>query len=166
MQVGSNIVPAHQYILAYRSEYFRKLFTENKEVSAPAEKPKITIENVKYDMFIEMMKYIYTDTCGVLEIGTEVYVDGDGQEHRIEKDKKIPEPIFELRDGKKQAACEVYDKKRKRKSGKGEKKETQKTASSRPNELRSKNPVALLRQMALRFGVKNLSKRYDKHIEH
>ena len=142
------------------------MFTENKEVSASAEKPKITIENVKYDMFIQMMKYIYTDTCGVLEIGTEVYVDGDGQEeYRIEKDKKIPEPTFEVRDGKKQAAREVYDKKRKRKSGKEDKKETQKTAPSRPNELRSKNPVALLRQMALRFGVKNLSKRYGRHIE-
>ena len=132
-----------------------------------AEKLKVTIENVKYDMFMHMMKYIYTDTCAVLEIDTEIQVDGDGQEEcRIEKDAKIPEATFEVRDGKRQAAYEVYNEKRRTKSGKGNKKETQKTASNRPSKLRSKNPVTLLQQMDLRFGVKNLSKRYGRHIEH
>ena len=123
------MIPAHQYILACRSEYFKKLFTEKKEVSVLAEKQKVVIENVKYDMFMHMMKYIYTDTCAVLEIDTEIKVDGDGQEEfRIEKDAKIPETTFEVRDGKKQAAYEVYNKKRTRKSEKEHKKETKKNS--------------------------------------
>ena len=78
-QVGNNIIPAHQYILACRSEYFRKLFTERKEEPLTGDKLKITIENMKYDMFMQMIKYVYTDTCDVLTIDSEVYVDGDGQ---------------------------------------------------------------------------------------
>ena len=72
----------------------------------------------------------------------------------------IPEPSYEVIDGKRQSAREVYEKRRKKKSEKDDKKGTAgKATSARTSDVRSKNPISLLKQMAERFGVKNLSKR-------
>ena len=159
IQVGNNLVPAHKYILACKSEYFRKILTEKEEALMPGKRQKIPIENVNYEVFLQMLKYIYTDTCDVLTIGATFSVHSQEQ-HPIEMEIDIPEPSYQVSNGKKQSALEVYQS-RKVKSGKGIKKEAQKTTSTnRSDGLRSKNPVTLLQQMASRFGVRNLSKRY------
>lgn len=153
------MIPAHRYVLAYKSEYFRKIFTAKEEETRKGEKLQLSIEHANYDIFVQMLKYIYTDTCDILTIGAKFSTDGDRISDGNTDDGKNslaePETTFEVRHGKKQAAFEVYEKKRKKKG-----KETkQEAVSSQPDQRITRNPIVQLRQLASRFGVKNLAKR-------
>ena len=59
--------------------------------------------------------------------------------------------LVEVEDGKRISAFEVYEKKRKKK-GHGKEKE-------KPEKEGNQNPVRLLKEMAKKFGVKNMVKR-------
>lgn len=161
--MGEVTIPAHRYILACRSEYFRKIFTTKSEDLAllPGMTPTISIDNTNFEIFTQMLKFIYTDTCDLLTIGgtfklsskngvkqgTSLLPDENGDVIEIEVNRKI-------------SAFEVYEKKRKKKGGK----KTEDGAQKKDNvdQKPSQNPVRLLMDMAKKFGVKNLVKRYVK----
>ncbi len=119
------------------------------------EKLKVRVENVNDDIFLQMMKFIYTDTCDLLTIGAKFAATDRVDQSSTKMDVDIPEPTYSVHDGKKQSAFEVYGNKKKKKGTK----EGKKGPAIPTDQPRTKNPVVLLQQTASRFGVKSLVKR-------
>ena len=55
-------------MLAYRSEYFRNLFT-TKRPPGESDVAIVTISDVDYPLFLQMLMFIYTDSCDLLHVG-------------------------------------------------------------------------------------------------
>ncbi len=144
----------------------------------PGEKLKIAVENVNYEMFLQMMKYIYTDTCEVLTINARLHIGGDvdspsectSDGSQSPRDIDIPVPMYEVSTSRQQSAFEVYQTQGKKKKGKkggggGGKKEGgsgrdgEKKAQTQQGQGHSMNPVQNMKDLAKRFGVRNLAKR-------
>ncbi len=147
----------------------------------PGEKLKIAIENVNYEMFLQMLKYIYTDTCDVLTINARFHIGGDldspsectSDGSQSPRDIDIPVPVYEVSSGRQQSAFEVYQTQGKKKKGKkggaggggGGKKEGgsgrdgEKKPQSQQGQGHSQNPVQNMKDLTKRFGVRNLAKR-------
>ena len=152
-QVGDQKWPAHLFILASRADYFRKhipgLATE---LDSSAEKPVVEVTDVEPDVMEQLLKFIYTDTCDLLTIGSKVtfaHLDkrGNGMGHRKDESHTI---TF---DGRAVSAFEVVQRGKKGKGGKEERSEVK--AGSR-----GKDVVKVLQEAARKFGVKGLSKRW------
>lgn len=75
-QIGTRIFPAHKYILAMRSDFFRKLFVSDQDWLDPADLYRkdeddvgcdlFVIEKLHPDLFMYLLQYIYTDSCDLL----------------------------------------------------------------------------------------------------
>lgn len=65
-QVGKKEFPAHKYILASRSEFFRKQFSNDSQMNL------LNIENMKPEAFGQVLKFMYTNHCDFLTQGYEV----------------------------------------------------------------------------------------------
>ena len=152
-QVGDQKWPAHLFILASRADYFRKHIPGLATESDPsAEKPVIEVTDVEPDVMEQLLKFIYTDTCDLLTIGSKVtfaHLDkrGNGMGHRKDESHTI---TF---DGRAVSAFEVVQRGKKGKGGKEERSEVK--AGSR-----GKDVVKVLQEAARKFGVKGLSKRW------
>ena len=152
-QVGDQKWPAHLFILASRADYFRKHIPGLATESDPsAEKPVIEVADVEPDVMEQLLKFIYTDTCDLLTIGSKVtfaHLDkrGNGMGHRKDESHTI---TF---DGRAVSAFEVVQRGKKGKGGKEERSEVK--AGSR-----GKDVVKVLQEAARKFGVKGLSKRW------
>ena len=70
-QVGSDRIAAHRFILANKSEYFRKLFYDRPPNETP-EPVSIDLHGVSAPLFRQLLKFIYTDTCDLLMPGVAV----------------------------------------------------------------------------------------------
>lgn len=78
-QVGAKIFPVHKYILAMRSDFFRKLFISDHDWLDPPDLYRkeeddvgcdlFVIEKLHPDLFTYLLQYIYTDTCDLLIYG-------------------------------------------------------------------------------------------------
>ena len=121
--MGDHRWPAHLYILASRADYFRRhipgLATEP---DPSAEKPVIDIADVEPDVMEQLLKFIYTDTCDLLIVGSKVtftHLEKRGNEtcHRKE------EADVNIFDGRSVSAFEVVQCGRKGKGRKEERKE-------------------------------------------
>lgn len=65
-QVGAKHFPAHMFIIASSSDYLYKLY---KETSTNEHKPTIILENVHPEVFERIIRFMYTGTCDVAELG-------------------------------------------------------------------------------------------------
>lgn len=133
---------AHKFILLSRSDLFYKLIADVKRKS-PDDKTTLEIPDVNPEIFHQMLTYIYTDSCDLLQVGSafdfkSVLTEKDCNENDFDGDFKSS---FR---GK--SAYEVTQKK------KGKEKKNAKTASER-------DPIRLLQDMGKKFGVKGLAKR-------
>jgi N-acetylneuraminic acid mutarotase len=63
--VEDKVVPAHKLIL-FRIAHFSKLFADNDKDSAHS---SFTIENVKHSTFVNLLRYIYTDSVDIVKHG-------------------------------------------------------------------------------------------------
>lgn len=155
VQVGPHQWPAHMFILASRADYFRKQvpFIAT-ETDFSIEKPVIDVADVHPEVMEQLLKFIYTDTCDVLNVGAKFMffhtekpaVVKEADSSGLEKADMI---AF---DGKVVSAFEVAQKKKKGTGGKEDK--DVKTPQS-------KDPVKILQEAARKFGVKGLSKRLE-----
>lgn len=66
-QVGTKLFPAHIFIIASSSEFLYKLYKD--ACANPGDKPQIALENVHPEAFDRVMRYMYTGTCDVAELG-------------------------------------------------------------------------------------------------
>ncbi|KAL8142966.1 hypothetical protein V2J09_015998 [Rumex salicifolius] len=66
--VEGRVVPAHRCILAARSLFFRRFFSDPSASSAPAAQPPpvIPVTSVSYEVFMLMLQFLYTGQVSVL----------------------------------------------------------------------------------------------------
>lgn len=142
LKVKNRSWAAHKFILLSRSDLFYKLIADVKRKSSD-DKTTLEIPDVNPEIFHQMLTYIYTDSCDLLQVGSafdfkSVLTEKDCNENDFDGDLK---GSFR---GK--SAYEVTQKK------KGKEKKNAKTASER-------DPIRLLQDMGKKFGVKGLAKR-------
>ncbi|XP_046969920.1 inhibitor of Bruton tyrosine kinase [Vanessa cardui] len=65
-KVGAKHFPAHIFIIASSSDYLYKLY---QETSTKEHKPIINLENVHPEVFERIIRFMYTGTCDVAELG-------------------------------------------------------------------------------------------------
>ncbi|XP_020383794.2 inhibitor of Bruton tyrosine kinase isoform X3 [Rhincodon typus] len=170
-QVGNQIFHSHKYILAMRSDYFRKVFFPDEEhVDMPdVRRPEAggigcdlyILDKIQADLFAYILQFIYTDTCDLLTEGYKPKI------HCIEKIVTYQDPLISnleesmqnfgfCEELKGKSAFEVYEnlpcKKSKTKSKSNKK-------SKGLNE--EANAVKMLQAMAKKFGLASLSARLD-----
>ncbi|CAH1798653.1 unnamed protein product [Owenia fusiformis] len=153
IQVENETIFAHKFILASRSEYFKKLFTSKTEEFLTDAKTALTLENTSLDIFLQLLTFLYTDNCDLLTPGAIVTIAK--QTHSNEKSNKA-QPVEDIPRSKngKPISAHQYNQKLKKFSQKDGKVEE-------INKSKSSNPTKLLQEMAKRFGVKSLVKRLD-----
>lgn len=170
-QVGTRVFPVHKYILAMRSEFFRKLFISDRDwLDAPDLYRKeeddvgcdlFVIEKLHPDLFMYLLQYIYTDSCDLLIYGhmpkmiCKEKMD-EYQETLISNFNKMT--VHE--DINKKSAFEVY------RSNQAQL--VNETQQSKPKSASKKckvvgeevNVIKMLQTAAKKFGLDSLSSRY------
>ncbi|XP_031730357.1 inhibitor of Bruton tyrosine kinase [Anarrhichthys ocellatus] len=102
LQAGDRTFPAHKYILAMRSEFFRKHFMSehelDEELDGEVRKSEdavgcdlIILEKITPDMLEHALHFIYTDSCELLVHGARPRVSGasSGQNQDFEQERLI-----------------------------------------------------------------------------
>nr|XP_006115955.1 inhibitor of Bruton tyrosine kinase isoform X1 [Pelodiscus sinensis] len=170
-QIGTQMIPAHKYILAMRSDFFRKLFIsdDNRPDSSDVYRKDedavgcdlFMIEKVHPDLFTYLLQFIYMDTCDLLSHGykprmlhkekTEGY-----QDNMISNLNKMS--FSGDVNGK--SAFEVY---RSNQVHLINEREKNKPKSSKKGKVVGEdvNPIKMLQSAAKKFGLSNLSERLD-----
>ncbi|XP_013381620.1 inhibitor of Bruton tyrosine kinase-like [Lingula anatina] len=152
LRIGSNEVPVHKFILASRSDYFRKIFLSEQENDVP---PTVHIEDVDFELFMHLLKFIYTDDCDLLKIGNSFQLQtAHDQENVAVEDTNFNSGFIQVPNSKKKiSAYEMREKKKGKDKEKGKK--------DPPVDGSGNNPVKQLHELAKRFGVHTLMKKLD-----
>ncbi|NXV78339.1 IBTK kinase, partial [Atlantisia rogersi] len=167
-QIGTRTYPVHKYILAVRSDFFKKLFvSSDNQLDTPDVYRKdedavgcdlYVIEKVHPDLFAYLLQFIYTDTCDLLTQGykPKVLSKGKSEEYQDTLITNLSKMSFDENvNGK--SAFEIYrnnqvqvmNEKQKSKSKKG------KVSGEEANLIK------MLQSAAKKFGLSNLSSRLD-----
>ncbi|XP_078617531.1 inhibitor of Bruton tyrosine kinase-like [Branchiostoma floridae x Branchiostoma japonicum] len=176
IQLHGQSIPAHKFILASRSDYFRKLFlsdnmegsdSNNSEV-LKVNKEVVKVEKVNHHIFLNLLQFIYSDTCDLLTQGykPKFKIKVEGSEGKGGGDTGMLNGVkngefgdFSLDDIAHQSAFSVYS--QGKKSQKQKNKPSKEAKSNQQAEDDSSNPVKVLQNTAKRFGVQNLAKRLE-----
>lgn len=154
-KVGTKVYPAHIFIVASSSEYLYKLYKDSR--SNPGEVPTIILDNVHPDAFDRIMKYMYTGTCDVTELGP------CGLKIRKEdligkKEKENEDEDVELIDNPSEiSAFEAY-----KKQGDKNKRRNRRSTDTPPRTHLYCDPIKLVQATAKRLQVMTLHKQLDK----
>ncbi|KAM8810243.1 IBTK kinase, partial [Eudromia elegans] len=166
-KIGTRIYPVHKYILAVRSDFFKKLFVSgDNQLDAPDVYRKdedavgcdlYVIEKVHPDLFTYLLQFIYTDTCDLLTQGYKPKIrhNEKSEEYQNVLISNLSKMSFDEDNGK--SAFEIYrnnqvqviNEKQKSKPKKG------KVAGEEVNLIK------MLQSVAKKFGLSNLSGRLD-----
>ncbi|XP_072711467.1 inhibitor of Bruton tyrosine kinase isoform X6 [Ciconia boyciana] len=167
-QIGTRTYPVHKYILAVRSDFFKKLFVSNdNQLDTPDVYRKdedavgcdlYVIEKVHPDLFAYLLQFIYTDTCDLLTHGykPKILQKEKSEEYQDTLISNLSKMSFDENvNGK--SAFEIYrnnqvqviNEKQKSKSKKG------KVVGEEANLIK------MLQSAAKKFGLSNLSGRLD-----
>ncbi|XP_023939294.2 inhibitor of Bruton tyrosine kinase [Bicyclus anynana] len=155
-KVGTKQFPAHAFIIASSSDYLYKLYEESR---TNEHKPIITLDNVHPEVFDRILRYMYTGTCDVAELGPcglkirrEDLVNA-----KIDKDENKDENEVEFIDNPAEiSAFEVYQ-------NTGKKKGNRKRNTETPPRVHLYcDPVKLVQATAKRIQVMGLHKLLDK----
>ncbi|XP_061845864.1 inhibitor of Bruton tyrosine kinase isoform X2 [Colius striatus] len=165
-QIGTRTYPVHKYILAIRSDFFKKLFVSNdNQLDTPDVYRKdedavgcdlYVIEKVHPDLFAYLLQFMYTDTCDLLTHGykPKLLHKGKSEEYQDTLISNLSKMSFDENvNGK--SAFEIYrnnqvqNEKQKSKSKKG------KVVGEEANLIK------MLQSAAKKFGLSNLSGRLD-----
>ncbi|CAH0713197.1 unnamed protein product, partial [Brenthis ino] len=149
-KVGQKQYPAHIFIIASSSDYLYKLYQEN---STNTHKPTISLDNVHPDVFERILRYMYTGTCDVTELGPcglkirrEDLIGA--KKENIDTEDVIDNPT-EI------SAFEVY-------KNQDKKKGRRRNAETPPRVNMYCNPIKLVQATAKRLHVMGLHKLLDK----
>ncbi|XP_060805513.1 inhibitor of Bruton tyrosine kinase [Amyelois transitella] len=153
-KVGTRLFPAHIYIIASHSEHLYKLYqdsTTNKEDN----KPLIVLANVLPEVFERILRYMYTGTCDVAELGPcSLKIRREDLNNVIKKGKDVELELEMIENPSEISAFEVY--KHQEKSKRGNK--TRKHSGARADCC---DPVRLLQAGCRRLQVQGLHKLLD-----
>ena len=144
---------AHKFILASQSEYFRHMlcddFTKNNHTQDSSQTTVIELEDVDYDSFSQILRFIYTGTYQVP--ASKVSVNKSINYERL----PVPDPASSTRPLGKGSAYKVY-KNQNVEQEKGSKGSKGSNGRSKDPDV---NPLRMLLELAGRFGIKQLKKR-------
>ncbi|XP_026762942.2 inhibitor of Bruton tyrosine kinase [Galleria mellonella] len=156
-KVGTKYYPAHIFIIASSSEHLYKLYQE--KLTSPEDKPVILLENVHPEVFDRILRYMYTGTCDVAELGPcSLKIRREDLNTMIKKEKNNIDVEMELIENPSEiSAFEVYRehdkiKKNYRKS---------RTSDTPPRNLYC-DPIKLVQATAKRLQVMGLHKLLEK----
>ncbi|XP_052557083.1 inhibitor of Bruton tyrosine kinase isoform X1 [Tympanuchus pallidicinctus] len=168
LQIGTRTYAVHKYILAVRSDFFKKLFVSS---DSQLETPDVyrkdedavgcdlyVIEKVHPDLFAYLLQFIYTDTCDLLTHGykPKIIHKEKSEEYQDTLISNLNKMSFD-EDVNRKSAFEIYrnnqvqvlNEKQKNKSKKG------KIVGEEANLIKT------LQSAAKKFGLSNLSGRLD-----
>nr|XP_049701177.1 inhibitor of Bruton tyrosine kinase [Helicoverpa armigera] len=150
-KVGTKLFPAHIFIIASSSEFLYKLYRDN--LTSPGDKPEIPLDNVHPDAFERVMKFMYTGSCDVVELGPcglKIMKEELVKKDDVEEMEVIENPS-EI------SAFEVYNKQ----SDKSKRQRNRRSTDTPPRPSHC-DPVKLLQATAKRLQVLTLHKLLDK----
>ncbi|XP_069743488.1 inhibitor of Bruton tyrosine kinase isoform X2 [Narcine bancroftii] len=166
-QVGNQIFPSHKYILAMRSDYFRKLFFSGGEAEIldahlqDGDGDLYILDKIQADLFAYILQFIYTDTCDLLTDGYKPKIHFKDkietyQDPLISKLESSMQKFKFCEDLKGKSASEVYENRQSQKL-------KSKTKISKKNKGLNEeaNPVKMLQATAKKLGLSSLSARLD-----
>ncbi|XP_022826832.1 inhibitor of Bruton tyrosine kinase isoform X1 [Spodoptera litura] len=155
-KVGQKSYPAHIYIIASSSDHLYKLYQEKLTQTNEGDKPEVTLENVHPEAFERVMKYIYTGSCDVAELGPcGLKIT---KEELVKKDKEADEELEVIENPSEMSAFEVYNKQ----SDKAKRARARRSADTPPRARLYCDPVKLVQATAKRLQVMALHKLLDK----
>uniref|UniRef100_A0A8C9U8A4 Inhibitor of Bruton tyrosine kinase n=1 Tax=Serinus canaria TaxID=9135 RepID=A0A8C9U8A4_SERCA len=166
-QIGTRMYPVHKYILAVRSDFFRKLFlSSDNQLDTPDIYRKdedavgcdlYVIEKVHPDLFAYLLQFIYTDTCDLLTHGykPKISYKEKSDEYQDTLISNLSKMSFDENvNGK--SAFEIY-----RNNQVQVINEKQKSKSKKGKAGDEANLIKMLQSVAKKFGLSNLSGRLD-----
>ncbi|KAF9424947.1 hypothetical protein HW555_000248 [Spodoptera exigua] len=155
-KVGPKSYPAHMYIIASNSDHLYKLYQEKLAQTNPGDKPEVTLENVHPEAFERVMKYMYTGSCDVAELGPcGLKIT---KEELVKKDKEAEEELDVIENPSEISAFEVYNKQ----SDKAKRQRNRRNTDTPPRTHLYCDPVKLVQATAKRLQVMALHKLLDK----
>lgn len=151
LQVGSDRIAVHSFILASKSEFFRKRFESDEPSDLTLEKPVISLDAYRSELVHQLVQFMYTDTCDLITPGHQWEVPSEEEDHTQEhsSDQMEFSKVANKKSGKK-SAYEVYQKQRKGSEGAKTEKAAEKT-----------DILQLFLEMAKKLGVGGLVARYS-----
>ncbi|XP_053143059.1 inhibitor of Bruton tyrosine kinase isoform X2 [Hemicordylus capensis] len=171
-QVGTRIFPVHKYILAMRSDFFRKLFVSDHNWLDPADLYRkaeddvgcdlFVIEKLHPDLFMYLLQYIYTDSCDLLIHGhrPKMIYKEKTEENQDTLMTNLNKITFNG-DINKKSALEVYRSNQAHMVAE-KKKSKPKSASKKCKGVGEEvNLIKMLQVAAKKYGLANLSSRLD-----
>ncbi|KAF4794726.1 Inhibitor of Bruton tyrosine kinase [Turdus rufiventris] len=166
-QIGTRMYPVHKYILAVRSDFFKKLFvSSDNQLDTPDIYRKdedavgcdlYVIEKVHPDLFAYLLQFIYTDTCDLLTHGykPKIPYKEKSDEYQDTLISNLSKMSFDENvNGK--SAFEIY-----RNNQVQVINEKQKNKSKKGKAGDEANLIKMLQSVAKKFGLSNLSGRLD-----
>ncbi|XP_071662928.1 inhibitor of Bruton tyrosine kinase isoform X3 [Patagioenas fasciata] len=167
-QIGTRTYPVHKYILAARSDFFKKLFvSSDNQLDTPDVYRKdedavgcdlYVIEKIHPDLFTYLLQFIYTDTCDLLTHGykPKILLKGKSEEYQDTLISNLSKMSFDENvNGK--SAFEIY-----RNNQVQVINEKQKSKSKKSKVIGEEaNLIKILQSAARKFGLSNLSGRLD-----
>ncbi|NWZ44796.1 IBTK kinase, partial [Brachypodius atriceps] len=166
-QIGTRMYPVHKYILAVRSDFFKKLFvSSDNQLDTPDIYRKdedavgcdlYVIEKLHPDLFAYLLQFIYTDTCDLLTQGykPKISYKEKSDEYQDTLISNLSKMSFDENvNGK--AAFEIY-----RNNQVQVINEKQKSKSKKGKAGDETNLIKMLQSAAKKFGLSNLSGRLD-----
>lgn len=165
------MIAVHKYILTSRSEYFKNLFNRKSQPGELDDNCVITVDNVHYDLFIQLLNFVYTDTCDILTKGNKLDFNfktdqrtnhNESNCHNASSVSSDPETVVDTEKVLNKSAFSVHQNEKKKRSKKNRKKSTDQHGNSKQENVSSShNPIKVLQDMAKTFGVKYLVKKLE-----
>ncbi|XP_025096853.1 inhibitor of Bruton tyrosine kinase-like isoform X2 [Pomacea canaliculata] len=149
LHVGEQSWPVHLFVLASRADFFRKKVFSSDPAGMGNTTREITVHDIHPEVMEQVLKFIYTDTCDVMKIGSN-FSFSYNKKKNVNVDGLHQEVI--ANSGKVLSAFEV-DRQRKKEN-------TQKEEGLEKT-YRGNDPVKILQEAARKLGVKGLSKRLE-----
>ncbi|XP_076307674.1 LOW QUALITY PROTEIN: inhibitor of Bruton tyrosine kinase [Tachypleus tridentatus] len=149
IKVADREYPAHRYILAFRSEFFRKQFQSANPL------PCIILDNILPWNFEQVLHFIYHNTCDLLVDGKEVCPRNSSNQSDIKSFKNLEYTIDSDFNPYKVPAIKVKQKKHS--------KQSENKVETEVNEALSKtsDTIKYVQETCQKLGVKILAKRLD-----
>ncbi|XP_042299437.1 inhibitor of Bruton tyrosine kinase-like isoform X1 [Sceloporus undulatus] len=171
-QVGTRTFPAHKYILAMRSDFFRKLFAADHSWLDPTDFYRkedddvgcdlFVIEKLHPDLFMYLLQYIYTDSCDLLVHGHRpkmVY-----KERMEENEDTLIKNLSKITihgDANSKSAFEVYRSNQEQLVNEKQKSKPKSTSKKCKGVGEEVNLIKMLQVAAKKFRLDSLSSRLD-----
>lgn len=128
-------VPVHRYILASRSEFFCQKF------DAETKPHEVRLDEIDEAILSELLSFIYTDSCRLLTPGCQF----EWQDKKVAETSEHEKSALAV-----DSNMSAYEVCNKQQDGRCKSKE----------KTQKHNPVHKLQEMAKKFGIKHLVKRY------